>query len=102
MSYIADKNNELNILSKYCGKEQEFNLKNSKDFLHNKEKLIKFREKYGYSFDYSGKTESQAITMLINYNTVCHFNIWAYRIEKRKKFGSTKIRERIKQEKGLE
>lgn len=41
MSYAEDKNCELNILSKYCGNPQEFNLKDSKDFLLNKEKLIK-------------------------------------------------------------
>lgn len=41
MSYITDKNCELNILSSYCEKFKEFNLNDSKDFLLNKDKLVK-------------------------------------------------------------
>ena len=71
MSYIADKNNELNILSKYCGKEQEFNLKNSIDFLQNKEKLIKEMKFYNfdkYYHDLSNKSSFSIDEENLKYN----------------------------------
>ncbi|MBQ8430399.1 MAG: hypothetical protein IJX26_00420 [Clostridia bacterium] len=71
MSYIADKNRELNILSKYCGKQQEFNLKNSKDFLLNKEKLIKEMKFYNfdkYYHDLSNKSSFNIDEYNLKYN----------------------------------
>ena len=71
MSYRADKNSELNILSKYCGKHQEFNLKDSTDFLINKEKLIKEMKFYyfdKYYHDLSNKSSFNINEENIKYN----------------------------------
>ena len=71
MSYIEDKNYELNILSKYCGQQHEFNFIDSKDFLVNKEKLIKNMKFYNfdkYYHDLSNKTEFNVNESNIKYN----------------------------------
>ena len=71
MLYIADKNNELNILSKYCEKHQEFNLQDSKDFLLNKEKLIKEMKFYNfdkYYHDLSNKSSFNIDDENLKYN----------------------------------
>lgn len=71
MSYAEDKNCELNILSKYCGNPQEFNLNDSKDFLLNKEKLIKEMKFYNfdkYYHDLSNKSSFSVDEENIKYN----------------------------------
>ena len=71
MSYTADKNSELNILSNHCGKKQKFNLKNSKDFLLNKAKLIKEMKFYNfdkYYHDLSNKSSFNIDEKILKYN----------------------------------
>ena len=71
MSYIVDKNSELNILSKYCEKDQEFKLKDSVDFLQNKEQLIKEMKLYNfdkYYHDLSNKSSFNIDDENLKYN----------------------------------
>lgn len=71
MSYISDKNCELNILSKYCGKQLEFNYINPRDFLSEKEKLIKEIKFYNfdkYYHDLSNKSSFYISEELLQYN----------------------------------
>lgn len=71
MSYLADKNKELNILSRYCGRQSGFNLKYSAEFLHSKEKIIK-EMKFYYFNKYYHELSNKSFFMIdekgIKYN----------------------------------
>lgn len=71
MSYIEDKNSELNILSKYCEEQQSFNEKNPINFLSIKEKLVKKLKFFNfnkYYHDLSNKTNTHIDNKHLKYN----------------------------------